>query len=78
MGEIRENGWAVATEEMMVGEADIAAPIRGQGGLVVGAVGVSGAVDRLCDSKGRPHPSLVGLTRDAARAISRDLGAARW
>ncbi|MFE2185830.1 IclR family transcriptional regulator [Streptomyces sp. NPDC059455] len=78
LAEIRDTGWAFAAQEMMMGEADIAAPIRGQGGLVVGAVGISGAMDRLCDSKGRPHGSLVGLTRDASRAISRDLGATRW
>ncbi|MFK4274251.1 IclR family transcriptional regulator, partial [Streptomyces milbemycinicus] len=78
LSEIREAGWAAAVQEMMIGEADIAAPVRGQGGLVVGAVGISGAVDRLCDSRGRPQAPLVGLTRDAARAISRDLGAARW
>ncbi len=78
LGEIREAGWAAAVQETVMGEADIAVPIRGQGGLVIGAVGVSGTVERVCDSKGRPQPSLVGLTRDAARAISRDLGAARW
>jgi DNA-binding IclR family transcriptional regulator len=78
LGETREAGWASSVQEMIMGEADIAAPIRGQGGLVVGAVGVSGTVERVCDSKGRPHASLVHLIRDAARAISRDLGAARW
>ncbi|MCP9210891.1 IclR family transcriptional regulator [Streptomyces sp. HD1123-B1] len=78
LGEIREAGWAAAVQEMIMGEADIAAPIRGQGGLVVGAIGVSGSVERLCDSRGRPDPPLVGLVRDAARAVSRDLGAARW
>ncbi len=78
LGEVRETGWAAGIQEMTLGEADIAAPIRGQGGLVVGAVAVSGAVERLCDSKGRPHSSLVALVRDAARAISRDLGATRW
>lgn len=76
--ETRDAGWAAAVQEMIMGEADIAAPIRGQGGLVVGAVGVSGPVESICDSKGHPHASLVGLTRNAARAISRDLGAARW
>ena len=76
--EIRDAGWAAAVQEMIMGEADIAAPIRGQGGLVVGAVGVSGPVESICDSKGHPQAPLVGLTRNAARAISRDLGAARW
>jgi len=62
-------------EENVAGEASIAAPIRGYGGLVVGAIGVFGAVERICD--GRPNPALVGYVRDAARAVSRDLGALR-
>ena len=75
--EVREAGWAAEVGELTVGEAAIAAPIRGYGGLVVGAIGVSGLVERICDSKYRPHPHLVGYVRDAARAVSRDLGAAR-
>jgi DNA-binding IclR family transcriptional regulator len=43
----------------------------------VGAVGLSGPVERICDSHGRPRPNLITLLREAARAISRDLGAAR-
>ncbi|MBV2356332.1 IclR family transcriptional regulator [Streptomyces sp. J2-1] len=78
LAEIRELGWGAEIQEMSMGEAGIAAPIRGHGGLVVGAVGVSGAVERICDARGHPRPSLVTLVREAARAISRDLGAARW
>jgi DNA-binding IclR family transcriptional regulator len=62
---------------MTAGEAGIAAPIRGYGGLVVGAIGVSGLVERLCDSRGRPNPTLVSYVREAARAITRDLGGSR-
>nr|WP_240942789.1 IclR family transcriptional regulator [Planosporangium thailandense] len=75
---VRDAGWGAEVEEMTVGEAGIAAPIRGYGGLVVGAIGVSGAVERICDTKGQPNPTLVAYVRDAARAVSRDLGAARW
>ncbi|MDR8408220.1 IclR family transcriptional regulator [Nonomuraea sp. 3-1Str] len=75
---IREVGWASQVEEMAVGEAAIAAPIRGHGGLVVGAIGISGAVERICDAKGQPNTVLVTFVRDAARAVSRDLGASRW
>ena len=78
LAEIREAGWAADTQEMIMGEAGVAAPIRGHGGLVVGAMGVSGALERICDSKGRPHPAIVEMVRGAARAVSRDLGAARW
>ncbi|MFF9815192.1 IclR family transcriptional regulator [Streptomyces sp. NPDC014006] len=78
LGEIREHGWGAEVQEMSMGEAGIAAPIRAHGGLAVGAIGVSGPVERICDAKGRPQPALVTVLREAARAISRDLGAARW
>ena len=77
LAEVREAGWGADIEEMTVGEAGVAAPIRGYGGLVVGAIGISGPVDRVCDLRRRPLPKLVGYVRDAARAISRDLGAGR-
>lgn len=76
--EVRDAGWAADVEENVPGQAGIAAPIRGYGGLVVGAMGVFGAVERVCDGQGRPSPTLVTYVRDAARAVSRDLGAARW
>lgn len=78
LAEIQELGWAGEVQEMSMGDAGVAAPIRGQGGLAVGAIGVSGPVERICDSQGRPRPTLITLLREAARAISRDLGAARW
>ncbi|WP_129305067.1 IclR family transcriptional regulator [Streptomyces sp. L2] len=78
LAEVRELGWAAEIQEMSMGEAGLAAPIRGHGGLVVGAIGLSGAVERICDSQGHPRPSLITLIREAARAISKDLGAARW
>ncbi|MEU7906810.1 IclR family transcriptional regulator [Actinoplanes sp. NPDC049118] len=75
--QVRLAGWGAEIEELTLGEAAIAAPIRGYGGLVVGAIGVSGLVERMCDTRYRPHPRLVGYVRDAARAVSRDLGGAR-
>ncbi|WP_055490882.1 IclR family transcriptional regulator [Streptomyces sp. TP-A0356] len=78
LGEIREFGWGAEVQEMSMGEAGVAAPIRGHGGLVVGAIGVSGPVERICDTQRRPQPALITLLREAARAISRDLGATRW
>lgn len=75
---VREHGWAGEVEELHPGEAAIAAPIRGYGGLVVGALGISGPVERVCDGRGEPRVGLVGYVRNAARAVSRDLGASRW
>lgn len=77
-GKVREAGWASEHGEMIPGEAGIAAPIRGHGGIVVGAIGVSGAAERICEADGSPIPRLLGHVRDAARAVSRDLGASRW
>ncbi|GAA4536063.1 IclR family transcriptional regulator [Amycolatopsis samaneae] len=74
---VREAGWAGERGELAPDEAGIAAPIRGHGGIVVGAIGVSGPVDRLCESDGGPNPRLLGHVRDAARAVSRDLEASR-
>ena len=77
LDEVRAAGWGAEIEELTLGQAAVAAPIRGYGGLVVGAIGISGLVERICDTRYRPHPRLVGYVRDAARAVSRDLGAAR-
>lgn len=78
VAQVREQGWADEVEEVSAGQASIAAPIRGYGGLVVGAISIAGAVDRLCDGGVVPKPPMVTYVRDAARAISRDLGAGRW
>ncbi|MEU4238289.1 IclR family transcriptional regulator [Actinoplanes sp. NPDC026619] len=73
---VREAGWSSEIEEMTPGIASVAAPIRGHGGLVVGAIGINGLVERICDSHYHPHQHLVAHVRDTARAISRELGAA--
>jgi DNA-binding IclR family transcriptional regulator len=78
LAEVRDNGWAAEAEEMTIGEASVAAPIRGYGGLVVGAMGISGAASRVCDSRRQPKPAVVTYVRDAARAVSRDLVTSRW
>ncbi|QLY30602.1 IclR family transcriptional regulator [Nocardia huaxiensis] len=75
--EVRRTGWAGDTGEFRPDEAGIAAPVRGRGGLVVGAIGITGPIDRLCDGQLRPRASLVGQVRDAAHAVSRDLGGAQ-
>lgn len=75
---VRARGWACDIEELIEGEAAIAAPIRDDRTVVVGAIGVSGAIERVCDPAGLPRTDLVAAVRDAARAVSRDLGARRW
>ncbi|HEU0206823.1 MAG TPA: IclR family transcriptional regulator [Pseudolysinimonas sp.] len=75
---ILAQGWAPEIEELVVGEAAIAAPIRDDRNLVVGAIGIRGAMERLCADQDTVRAELVAFVRDAARAVSRDLGAHRW
>ena len=70
---VRARGWASEFEEYTVELASIAAPIRGLGGLVVGAVGLAGRVERICDSRLRHRADLVTMVRATAEAIARDL-----
>jgi DNA-binding IclR family transcriptional regulator len=74
---VRERGWAADVEELVGGEASIAAPINDVAGVVVGAVGVSGPVERLCED-GAASSRHVSYVREASRAISRELGAIPW
>ncbi|RNL86203.1 IclR family transcriptional regulator [Halostreptopolyspora alba] len=74
---VRANGWAAELEELVEGEVAIAAPIRDRRGTAVGAIGLSGAVERLCDDRGL-RMDQVSYVRDAARSISRELGAHPW
>ncbi|MFE4862308.1 IclR family transcriptional regulator [Streptomyces sp. NPDC056670] len=73
----RARGWGSDVEETWVGVASVAAPIHDRRRMPVGAVGVTGAVERVC-KEGEVRPELVAAVRDCARAVSRDLGAGRF
>jgi DNA-binding IclR family transcriptional regulator len=74
---IRESGWAPEREEAVIGEASVAAPIFDRRGLAAGAIGVVGPVERIFGGR-TPRGDIVTHVRDAARAISRDLGGGRY
>jgi DNA-binding IclR family transcriptional regulator len=73
----RARGYAADVEETWEGVASIAAPIHDRRRMPVGAVGITGAVERLCREDGI-RPELIAAVRDCARAVSRDLGAGRF
>src|SRR5271170_4617128 len=75
LGQVRQRGYAVEDQEATVGDAGIAAPIVSRDGAVAGAIGVVGAAERLLAPGTRDE--LVRLVGEAARAVSRDLGAGR-
>ena len=75
LAQVRKNGYAVEDQEATVGDAGVAAPIMNRHGTVAGAIGVVGPVERLLASGTRDD--LARAVVDAARSVSRDLGAGR-
>jgi DNA-binding IclR family transcriptional regulator len=74
---VRKRGWAADIGELVNGEVSCAAPISDRRGVTVGAMGVSGPPDRLLAAR-QPRGDLVAFVREAARAVSRELGAIPW
>jgi DNA-binding IclR family transcriptional regulator len=66
--DVRRRGWAHSVAEREPGVASLSAPVRDASGAVLGAVSISGPVERLGR---RPGPELVGAVLDAAAAIGR-------
>jgi DNA-binding IclR family transcriptional regulator len=74
---VRQRGWAADIGELVNGEVSCAAPILDRRGVTVGAMGVSGPPDRLLAAR-QPRGDLVAFVREAARSVSRELGAIPW
>jgi len=73
---IRERGVARERDEAVLGESSVAGPIFDHLGHAVGAIGVVGDTERLIPrtvAKG-----LVAAVTEAARGVSRELGARSW
>jgi DNA-binding IclR family transcriptional regulator len=73
---VRDSGYAVEREEALLGEGGVAAPIFDRRAEVIGAVGVAGPRERLL--RRNRLPDVAAAVLEAARGISRDLGAPRW
>lgn len=74
---VRARGWAADVEETWEGVASVAAPVQDRHRVAVGAVGITGAVERICED-GAVRAGLVTAVRDCARSVSRDLGGGRF
>jgi DNA-binding IclR family transcriptional regulator len=72
----RKRGYAVEKEEAVLGEAGVAAPIFDRDAEPVGAVGIAGPRERIL-ARGSER-RIANAVVEAARGISRDLGAPRW
>jgi DNA-binding IclR family transcriptional regulator len=75
--EIAKRGWASDVGELFTGLASIAAPIEDRRRVTVGAMGIAGPIERLCNDQ-RPRAEFVNYVMEAARAVSRELGALPW
>ena len=76
LGAVRERGYALEREEAVIGEAGVAAAIFDRREMAIGAIGVAGPRERLV-ARGRERTVATAVI-EAARGISRDLGASRW
>jgi DNA-binding IclR family transcriptional regulator len=71
LAEVREQGYAVAVDELEVGLTAIAAPIHNAHGDVIASLSVSGPTFRLTETRVK---ELVPVVLDAAEEVSRRLG----
>jgi IclR family transcriptional regulator, acetate operon repressor len=69
--EVRRRGWAVSLDELEIGLAAVAAPLRAVDGTVVAAIAVSGPTARIND---RGITALGDLLVTEARRLSAHLG----
>jgi DNA-binding IclR family transcriptional regulator len=74
---VQERGWATELGELLPNQVSCAAPILDRTGVVVGAMGIFGPSDRLLIAR-QPRSELLAYVREAARSVSRELGAIPW
>ena len=73
---VRETGVARERDEAVLGESSVAAPIGDHAHHAVGAIGVVGETAELLPRG--PAKGVATAVSEAARAISKELGAGRW
>ena len=72
LAQVRRRGWAASVGEREAGVASVSAPVRGQGGKIIGAISVSGPIERLTRSPGRLHaPAVVAAGEKITAALRR-------
>jgi DNA-binding IclR family transcriptional regulator len=76
VADVRDKGFARERDEAVLGESSVAAPITDHAGHAVGAIAVVGETRRILPRG--PAKGLADAVADAARSISRELGAPRW
>jgi IclR family transcriptional regulator, acetate operon repressor len=71
LADVRRDGFAEAVDELEIGLAAIAAPVRGAGGFVLAALSITGPTVRMTPERiAELKPTLI----DEAQSLSRRLG----
>jgi DNA-binding IclR family transcriptional regulator len=76
LAQIRKRGVARERDEAVLGESSLAATVFDDVGHAVGAIGVVGETEAVLPRG--PAKGLNAAVIEAARGVSRELGAARW
>jgi DNA-binding IclR family transcriptional regulator len=73
---VREKGFARERDEAVLGESSVAAAIFDHAGLAVGSIGIVGDTERILPRG--PARGVSAAVIEAARGVSRELGARHW
>jgi DNA-binding IclR family transcriptional regulator len=73
---VRERGVARERDEAVLGESSVAGAIFDHSGRAVGSIGVVGDTERIIPRG--PARGVTAAVTEAARGVSRELGARRW
>ncbi|MBV8528182.1 MAG: IclR family transcriptional regulator [Candidatus Dormibacteraeota bacterium] len=76
LAEVRVHGFATERDEAVLGESSVAAPIIDSASNAVGAIAAVGDTERVFQRG--PVRGLTTAVVEAARGVSRELGAPRW
>jgi len=76
LAQVRDSGVARERDEAVIGESSVAAAIHDSAGHAVGAIGVVGDTERILPRG--PARGIASAVVEAARSVSRELGAGRW
>ena len=68
---VREQGWAVAPEESLIGVNALAAPVFNASRQLAGTIAIVGSIQYLSP---QPDVSLIAAVKDAAQTVSERLG----
>jgi len=59
LADVRRRGWAQSVAEREAGVASVSTPVRGPGGELIGALSISGPIERLGRSPGQRYASVL-------------------